>query len=72
MVAMSLEEFQSAVAKVMDDNAGSSDAVTGQETEASVDEAVVTDQTVTEDTSASTQKFVGRMEDRQKQQKMHL
>ena len=55
---MSLEEFQSAVAKVMDDNAGSSDAVTGQETEASVDEAVVTDQTVTEDTSASTQKFV--------------
>ena len=39
---MSLEEFQSAVAKVMDDNAGSSDAVTGQETEASVDEAVVT------------------------------
>ena len=55
---MSLEEFQSAVAKVMDDNAGSSDAVTGQETEASVDEAVVTDQTVTEDTGASTQKFV--------------
>ena len=54
---MSLEEFQSAVAKVMDDNAGSSDAVTGQETEASVDEAVVTDQTATEDTSASTQKF---------------
>ena len=40
---MSLEEFQSAVA--------------GQETEASVDEAVVTDQTATEDTSASTQKF---------------
>ena len=30
---MSLEEFQSAVAKVMDDNAGSSDAVTGQETD---------------------------------------
>lgn len=55
---MSLEEFQSAVAKVMDNNAGSSDAVTGQETEASVDEAVVTDQTATEDTSASTQKFV--------------
>lgn len=55
---MSLEEFQSAVVKVMDDNAGSSDAVTGQETEASVDEAVVTDQTATEDTSASTQKFV--------------
>ena len=55
---MSLEEFQSAVAKVMDDNAGSSDAVIGQETEASVDEAVVTDQTATEDTSASTQKFV--------------
>ena len=55
---MSLEEFQSVVAKVMDDNAGSSDAVTGQETEASVDEAVVTDQTATEDTSASTQKFV--------------
>ena len=55
---MSLEEFQSAVAKVMDDNAGSSDAVTRRETEASVDEAVVTDQTVTEDTSASTQKFV--------------
>ena len=47
---MSLEEFH--------DNVGSSDAVTGQETEASVDEAVVTDQTVTEDTSASTQKFV--------------
>ena len=55
---MSLEEFQSAVAKVMDDNAGSSDAVTGQETEASVDEAVVTDQTATGDTGASTQKFV--------------
>ncbi len=55
---MSLEEFQSAVVKVMDDNAGSSDAVTGQETEASVDEVVVTDQTATEDTSASTQKFV--------------
>lgn len=55
---MSLEEFQSAVVKVMDDNAGSSDSVTGQETEASVDEAVVTDQTATEDTSASTQKFV--------------
>lgn len=55
---MSLEEFQSAVAKVMDDNAGSSDAIIGQETEASVDEAVVTDQTATEDTSASTQKFV--------------
>ena len=54
---MSLEEFQSAVAKVMDDNAGSSDAVTGQETEASVDEAVVTDQTATGDTGASTQKF---------------
>lgn len=54
---MSLEEFQSAVAKVMDDNAGSSDAVTGQETEASVDEAVVTDQTATGDTSASIQKF---------------
>ena len=43
---MSLEEFQSAVAKVMDDNAGSSDAVIGQETEASVDEAVVTDQRI--------------------------
>lgn len=55
---MSLEEFQGAVVKVMDDNAGSSDTVTGQETEASVDEAVVTDQTATEDTSASTQKFV--------------
>lgn len=54
---MSLEEFQSAVAKVMDDNAGSSDAVTGQETEASVDEAGVTDQTATGDASASTQKF---------------
>ena len=44
---MSLEEFQSAVVKVMDDNAGSSDTVTGQETETSVDEAVVTDQTAT-------------------------
>ena len=55
---MSLEEFQSAVVKVMDNNAGSSDAVTGQETEASVDEAVVTDQTATEDVNASTQKFV--------------
>ena len=54
---MSLEEFQSAVAKVMDDNAGSSDAVTGQETEASVDEAGVTDQTATGDAGASTQKF---------------
>ena len=57
-LGMSLEEFQSAVVKVMDDNVGSSDSVTGQETETSVDEAVVTDQTATEDTSASTQKFV--------------
>lgn len=57
-LGMNLEEFQNAVAEVMDDNVGSSDSVTGQETETSVDEAVVTDQTATEDTSASTQKFV--------------
>ena len=57
-LGMNLEEFQNAVAEVMDDNAGQTDDITGLETETAVNEAVVTDQTATEDTNASTQKFV--------------
>lgn len=56
-LGMNLEEFQNAVAEAMDNNVGQSDDITGLETEASVEEAVVTDQTATGDTSASTQKF---------------
>ena len=50
-LGMSLEEFQNTVAEAMKDNVG-------QETEASVNEAVITEQTATEDVNASTQKFV--------------
>lgn len=55
---MNLEEFQNAVAEAMDNNVGQSDDITGLETETSVNEAVVADQTATEDVNASTQKFV--------------
>ena len=57
-LGMNLEEFQSAVAEAVNANAGQSDDITGLETETSVNEAVVADQTATEDTNASTQKFV--------------
>lgn len=57
-LGMNLEEFQNAVAEAMDNNVGQSDDITGLETETSVNEAVVADQTATEDVNASTQKFV--------------
>ena len=57
-LGMNLEEFQNAVAEAMDNNVGQSDDITGQSAEKTVDGAVVTDQTATEDVNASTQEFV--------------
>lgn len=54
-LGMDLEEFQNAVAEAMDNNVG-------QSAEKTVDEAVVTDQTATEDVNALTQEFVAEDE----------